>query len=63
MAQYPEKEQIFKSALRQQILGRSHLIQKELARGTRFIYSEEYPTQVLNTTLGRFIRINCSDIN
>ena len=63
MAQYPEKEQIFKSALRQQILGRSHLIQKELAKGTRFIYSEEYPTQVLNTTLGRFIRINCSDIN
>ena len=63
MAQYPEKEQIFKSALRQQILGRSHLIQKELARGTRFIYSEEYPTQVLNTTLGRFIRINCSDID
>ena len=63
MAKYPEKEQIFKSALRQQILGRSHLIQKELARGTRFIYSEEYPTQVLNTTLGRFIRINCSDID
>ena len=63
MAQYPEKEQIFKSALRQQILGRSHLIQKELAKGTRFIYSEEYPTQVLNTTLGRFIRINCSDID
>ena len=63
MAQYPEKEQIFKTALRQQILGRSHLIQKELARGTRFIYSEEYPTQVLNTTLGRFIRINCSDID
>ena len=63
MAKYPEKEQIFKSALRQQILGRSHLIQKELAKGTRFIYSEEYPTQVLNTTLGRFIRINCSDID
>lgn len=63
MAQYPEKEQIFKSALRQQILGRSHLIQNELAKGTRFIYSEEYPTQVLNTTLGRFIRINCSDID
>ena len=63
MAKYPEKEQIFKSALRQQILGRSHLIQKELARGTRFIYSEEYPTQVLNTTLGRFIRINCNDID
>ena len=63
MAKYPEKEQIFKSALRQQILGRSHLIQKELAKGTKFIYSEEYPTQVLNTTLGRFIRINCSDID
>ena len=63
MAKYPEKEQIFKSALRQQILGRSHLIQKELARGTRFIYSEEYPTQVLNTSLGRFIRINSSDID
>ena len=63
MAKYPEKEQIFKSALRQQILGRSRLMQKELAKGTKFIYSEEYPTQVLNTTLGRFIRINCSDIN
>ena len=63
MAKYPEKEQIFKSALRQQILGRSHLIQKELAKGTRFIYSEEYPTQVLNTSLGRFIRINSSDID
>lgn len=63
MAQYPEKEQIFKSALRQQILGRSHLMQKELAKGTRFIYSEGYPTQVLNTSLGRFIRINCSDID
>ena len=63
MAKYPEKEQLFKSALRQQILGRSNLIQKELAKGTKFIYSEEYPTQVLNTTLGRFIRINCSDID
>ena len=63
MAEYPEKEELFRSALRQQILGRSQLARKELSRGTKFLYSEQYPTQVLNTQLGRFIRINQADIN
>lgn len=63
MLQYPEKEALFKSALRQQILSRSQLIRDELSRGTKFVYSEQYPTQVLNTKLGRYIRINVSDIN
>ena len=63
MAEYPEKEMLFRSALRQQILGRSQLVRQELSRGTKFLYSEQYPTQVLNTQLGRFIRINQSDIN
>ena len=62
MAKHPEKEAEFKSALRRAILGKSNLMKKELRRGTRFVYSEQYPTQVLNTKLGRFIRINCDDI-
>lgn len=63
MAEYPEKEELFRSALRQQILGRSQLVRQELSRGTKFLYSEQYPTQVLNTQLGRYIRINQADIN
>lgn len=63
MAKHPEKEAEFKSALRRAILGKSNLMKKELRRGTRFVYSEQYPTQVLNTKLGRFIRINCDDID
>lgn len=63
MAKQPEKEAEFKSALRRAILSRSNLMKKELRRGTRFVYSEQYPTQVLNTKLGRFIRINCDDIS
>ena len=63
MAEYPEKEELFRSALRQQILGRSQLVRQELSRGTKFLYSEQYPTQVLNTQLGRFIRVNQADIN
>ena len=63
MAEYPEKEEIFRSALRQQILGRSQLVRQELSKGTKFLYSEQYPTQVLNTQLGRFIRVNQADIN
>ena len=63
MAKYPEKEEIFRSALRRQILGRSQLVRQELSRGTKFLYSEQYPTQVLNTQLGRFIRVNQADIN
>ena len=63
MAEYPEKEMLFRSALRQQILGRSQLVRRELSRGTKFLYSEQYPTQVLNTQLGRYIRINQADIN
>lgn len=63
MAKNKEKEAEFKSALRRAILSRSNLIRNELKRGTRFVYSEQYPTQVLNTKLGRFIRINASDIN
>src|SRR5574344_1569676 len=63
MAEYPEKEELFRSALRRQILSRSQLVRQELSRGTKFLYSEKYPTQVLNTQLGRFIRINQSDIN
>ena len=63
MAEYPEKEELFRSALRQQILGRSQLARKELSRGTKFLYSEQYPTQVLNTQLGRYIRVNQADIN
>ena len=63
MAEYPEKEMLFRSALRQQILGRSQLVRQELSRGTKFLYSEQYPTQVLNTQLGRFIRVNQADIN
>lgn len=63
MAEYPEKEEIFRSALRRQILGRSQLVRQELSRGTKFLYSEQYPTQVLNTQLGRFIRVNQADIN
>ena len=63
MAKYPEQEAEFKSALRRAILSRSNLMKKELKRGTRFVYSEQYPTQVLNTKLGRFIRINQEDID
>lgn len=63
MAKHKEKEAEFKSALRRAILSRSNLIRNELKRGTRFVYSEQYPTQVLNTKIGRFIRINASDIN
>ena len=63
MAEYPEKEELFRSALRQQILGRSQLVRQELSRGTKFLYSEQYPTQVLNTQLGRFIRVNQADID
>ena len=63
MAKNKEKEAEFKSALRRAILSRSNLIRNELQRGTRFVYSEQYPTQVLNTKLGRFIRINASDID
>src|SRR5574344_1040155 len=63
MAEYPEKEELFRSALRQQILGRSQLARKELSRGTKFLYSEQYPTQVLNTQLGRYIRVNQADID
>lgn len=63
MAEYPEKEELFRSALRRQILSRSQLVRQELSRGTKFLYSEQYPTQVLNTQLGRFIRINQSDID
>ena len=63
MAEYPEKEEIFRSALRRQILGRSQLVRQELSKGTKFLYSEQYPTQVLNTQLGRFIRVNQADIN
>lgn len=63
MAKNKEKEAEFKSALRRAILSRSNLIRNELKRGTRFVYSEQYPTQVLNTKIGRFIRINASDIN
>lgn len=63
MAKHPEKEAEFKSALRRQILGGSELLKRELRRGTRFVYSEQYPTQVLNTKLGRFIRINAENIN
>lgn len=63
MAEYPEKEELFRSALRQQILGRSQLVRQELSRGTKFLYSEQYPTQVLNTQLGRYIRVNQADIN
>ena len=63
MAEYPEKEMLFRSALRQQILGRSQLVRQELSRGTKFLYSEQYPTQVLNTQLGRYIRVNQADIN
>ena len=63
MAKNKEKEAEFKSALRRAILSRSNLIRDELKRGTRFVYSEQYPTQVLNTKLGRFIRINASDID
>ena len=63
MAKNKEKEAEFKSALRRAILSRSNLIRNELKRGTRFVYSEQYPTQVLNTKLGRFIRINVSDID
>lgn len=63
MAKHPEKEAEFKSALRRAILSRSNLMKKELRRGTRFVYSEQYPTQVLNTKLGRFIRINCDDVS
>ena len=63
MAKNKEKEAEFKSALRRAILSRSNLIRNELKRGTRFVYSEQYPTQVLNTKLGRFIRINASDID
>lgn len=63
MAEYPEKEELFRSALRRQILGRSQLVRQELSRGTKFLYSEQYPTQVLNTQLGRYIRVNQADIN
>lgn len=63
MAKHPEKEAEFKSALRRAILGKSNLMKQQLRRGTRFVYSEQYPTQVLNTKLGRFIRINCDDID
>lgn len=63
MAKNKEKEAEFKSALRRAILSRSNLVRNELKRGTRFVYSEQYPTQVLNTKLGRFIRINASDID
>ena len=63
MAKNKEKEAEFKSALRRLILSRSNLIRNELKRGTRFVYSEQYPTQVLNTKLGRFIRINEADID
>lgn len=63
MAKNKEKEAEFKSALRRAILSKSNLIRNELKRGTRFVYSEQYPTQVLNTKLGRFIRINASDID
>lgn len=63
MAEYPEKEELFRSALRRQILDRSQLVRQELSRGTKFLYSEQYPTQVLNTQLGRFIRVNQADIN
>ena len=62
MLKYPEKEELFRKALRQQILGRANLIKRELSSGTKFIYSESYPTQVLNTSLGRYIRINQADI-
>ena len=63
MAEYPEKEELFRSALRCQILSRSQLVRNELSKGTKFLYSEQYPTQVLNTQLGRYIRINQADIN
>src|SRR5574344_334260 len=63
MAEYPEKEELFRSALRQQILGRSQLVRNELSKETKFLYSEQYPTQVLNTQLGRYIRVNQADIN
>ena len=63
MAKNKEKEAEFKSALRRAILSGSNLIRNELKRGTRFVYSEQYPTQVLNTRLGRFIRVNESDID
>src|SRR5574344_933596 len=63
MAEYPEKEELFRSALRRQILGRSQLVKQELSKGTKFLYSEQYPTQVLNTQLCRYIRINQADIN
>ena len=63
MAEYPEKEELFRSALRRQILGRSQLVRQELSRGTKFLYSEQYPTQVLNTQLGRYIRVNQADID
>lgn len=63
MAKHPEKEAEFKSALRRAILGKSNLMKQQLRKGTRFVYSEQYPTQVLNTKLGRFIRVNCDDVD
>lgn len=57
------KKDLFKNAIRGKIFGGSKAMYSNLAQGTKFITSKQYPTQVLNTSVGRYIRINEDDIN
>jgi len=58
----PEKQQILKSAIRAKIFNQSELMRSNLNADTEFVYSEQYPTQVIDIKGSRYLRINAADI-
>ena len=59
----PENQQIMKSAIRSKIFNQSELMKSNLLKDTEFVYSTQYPTQVIDIKGSRYLRINDSDIH
>lgn len=61
---FVQQKGLVDSAIRQKIFSRSELLYENVVNnGTKFVVSKTTPTQVINTTVGRYIRINQNDIN
>ena len=61
MEEVNEQKDLFKSALRKKIFGGSELM-KEALTNSSFVFSKQYPTQVITMDNRKYFRINQADI-
>jgi len=60
---YNVNEGIFSSIIRRKIFSGSKMMSEALKEGTTFVYSKNYPTQVIKIDDRKYIRINDEDID